>query len=76
MIVGRFLAGFSGSAFLSVSGGTVVDLWNREDLQLPMVIFSSVQFLGPVLGPVVGGFISSFTSWYVNIRFSLQPPHP
>src|SRR5690242_11778016 len=35
MIVTRFLDGFSGSAFLAVSGGTVGDLFAKEDLQLP-----------------------------------------
>jgi len=43
--------------------GTMVDLFNRERLQFPMVIYSAVQFLGPVLGPVVGGFITQFTTW-------------
>jgi MFS family permease len=65
MIVGRFLAGFSGSAFLAVSGGTVVDLWPREQLQFPMVMYAASTFLGPVLGPPIGGLISSFTTWYV-----------
>ena len=37
MLVARFLCGFSGSAFLSVSGGSVGDMFNRDELQAPMM---------------------------------------
>lgn len=47
MLVARFLDGFSGSAFLSVAGGTVGDLFNKEQLAGPMMIYSSAPFLGP-----------------------------
>jgi multidrug resistance protein len=63
MIVCRFFNGLSGSAFLSVAGGTVGDLFNRNELSAPMMIYTASPFLGPVVGPVVGGFINSFTTW-------------
>ena len=41
MLVARFFDGFAGSAFLSVAGGTVGDLFTKMDLQLPMLVFTS-----------------------------------
>lgn len=63
MIVARFFNGLAGSAFLSVAGGTVGDMFNRETLQAPMLIYSASPFLGPALAPVMGGFICYNTSW-------------
>ena len=63
MIVGRFLGGFAGSAFLAVAGGSIVDLFDRNEIQLPMVTFTATPFVGPIMGPVVGGFICQFASW-------------
>ncbi|KAI5464641.1 major facilitator superfamily domain-containing protein [Mariannaea sp. PMI_226] len=63
MLVSRFLDGFSGSAFLAVSGGTVGDLFARHELQAPMLMFSLAPFTGPSIGPVVGGFINYNVDW-------------
>ena len=63
MLIARFFDGLSGSAFLSVAGGTVGDLYNREDLQLPMLIYTASPFIGPSVGPLIGGFINQYTSW-------------
>ncbi|KAM6524517.1 hypothetical protein FALCPG4_010127 [Fusarium falciforme] len=63
MVVARLFDGLAGSAFLAVSGGTVSDLFNRDELQAPMLFHSLVQFLGPALGPVLGGFINSHANW-------------
>jgi len=63
MLVARFFDGFSGSAFLSVSGGSVGDLFTRETLQAPMLIFTVAPFLGPTIGPLIGGFINQYTNW-------------
>lgn len=52
MIVCRFLNGLSGSAFLSVAGGTVGDLFARHELAAPMVIYTSSPFVGPSVGPL------------------------
>jgi MFS family permease len=65
MIVGRFFHGVAGSAFLSVAGGTVVDLFDHTEIQFPMMVYTATPFLGPALGPVMGGFINQFTLWYV-----------
>ncbi len=62
MIVARFFQGFTGSAFLSVSGGTVGDLFSRDAMNAPMALFSTMPFIGPSIGPLVGGFINSYAS--------------
>lgn len=47
MIIARFFDGLSGSAFLSVAGGTVGDMFNREQLQFPMMVYTASPFVGP-----------------------------
>ena len=63
MLVARFFDGFAGSAFLSVAGGTVGDMFARDQLQAPMMVYTASPFIGPGLGPVIGGFINSNVSW-------------
>jgi len=63
MLIARFLDGLSGSAFLSVAGGTVGDMFNREQLQFPMLIYTASPFIGPSIGPLIGGFINQYTTW-------------
>src|SRR5271156_3861581 len=74
ILVTRFLAGFSGAAFLSVAGGSITDTWIKEEASWPMVIYTLGPFVGPTLGPVVGGFINQHVSWrwtfYVVIIWS------
>lgn len=74
MIVTRFLDGFAGSTFLAVSGGTVGDLFARNELQYPMQIFTIAPFIGPCAGPLIGGFINYNVDWrwtyYVLIIWS------
>ncbi|GKZ38060.1 hypothetical protein AbraIFM66950_009975 [Aspergillus brasiliensis] len=63
LIICRFLNGIAGSAFLSVAGGTVGDLFARHELSAPMMLYTSSPFIGPEVGPLVGGFINQFTTW-------------
>ncbi|KAJ5150877.1 drug/proton antiporter YHK8 [Penicillium canariense] len=63
MLVSRFFNGLAGSAFLSVAGGTVGDMFNRHELALPMMLYTASPFIGPEIGPLVGGFINYYTSW-------------
>lgn len=63
ILVFRFLNGFTGSAFLAVSGGTAGDLFSNKQLQFPMATFSVSPFIGPSLGPLIGGFINYNVSW-------------
>lgn len=59
----RFLTGFCGSAFLSVAGGTVADVYAASDIFVPMAIYTNGPFLGPVFGPLISGFINQHTTW-------------
>lgn len=52
MIICRFFNGIAGSAFLSVAGGTVGDLFNRHELSAPMMVYTSSPFIGPEVGPL------------------------
>ncbi|KAJ6008012.1 hypothetical protein N7540_011988 [Penicillium herquei] len=63
MLICRFFNGLSGSAFLSVAGGTVGDMFDRQDLAFPMMLYTASPFIGPEIGPLVGGFINDFTNW-------------
>jgi multidrug resistance protein len=71
IIVTRFFGGFAGSAFLSVAGGTVSDVFSRDEIQAPMTIISLSPFIGPSLGPLIGGFINSNTYWRWTYYFLL-----
>ncbi|RSL67627.1 hypothetical protein CEP53_002882 [Fusarium sp. AF-6] len=63
MIIVRFFAGFAGSTFLSVAGGTVGDVFLRSEIQKPMSLVSLAPFIGPAIGPAIGGFINYNTNW-------------
>ena len=52
MIVARFFNGFCGSAFLSVAGGTVSDMFPRSKLAAPMMLYTAGPFVGPEMGPL------------------------
>ncbi|EOO01803.1 putative fluconazole resistance protein 1 protein [Phaeoacremonium minimum UCRPA7] len=74
VIISRFFQGLSGSAFLSVAGGTVGDLFSRENMLAPMTVFTIAPFVGPSIGPLIGGLINTYTDWrwthYVLIIWS------
>lgn len=52
MLVARFFTGVAGSAFLSVAGGTVGDIFERHELAAPMMVYTASPFMGPELGPL------------------------
>ncbi|KAK4139276.1 major facilitator superfamily transporter [Dichotomopilus funicola] len=58
LIVCRTLAGFFGSAVVSVGGGTNADLWPPTMAGLIYPFYFVSPFLGPAFGPVIGGFLS------------------
>ncbi|KLJ09414.1 hypothetical protein EMPG_15184 [Blastomyces silverae] len=74
MLISRFFSGFSSSAFMTVAGGSIGDLFSQDDLQRPMMVYTATPFMGPIIGPLVGGFINQYTSWrwsfYVVIIWS------
>ncbi|KAG8162263.1 hypothetical protein KVR01_008028 [Diaporthe batatas] len=54
----RFLAGFFGSAVVSVGGGTNADIWPPKLAGLVYPFYFVSPFLGPAFGPVIGGYLS------------------
>ncbi|KAL2818512.1 major facilitator superfamily domain-containing protein [Aspergillus cavernicola] len=63
LILARFFQGFVGGTFLSVAGGTVGDIFAKDEIQKPMALVSSAPFIGPSSGPVLGGFINYHAHW-------------
>jgi MFS family permease len=61
MLVSRFLDGLAGSAFLSVAGGSVGDMFPRERLQAPMMVYTASPFLGPGMNPLFTHALASLT---------------
>ncbi|KAI0093177.1 major facilitator superfamily domain-containing protein [Irpex rosettiformis] len=62
-LVFRFLGGLAGSAFLSLGGATISDLFNDEEVGTPMAAFTIGTFVGPVITPVWGGFVYQRAGW-------------
>ncbi|THH01123.1 hypothetical protein EW026_g1516 [Hermanssonia centrifuga] len=62
-LIFRFLGGFCGSAFLSVGGGTISDLFSDEDVATPMAAYTISTFVGPIITPVFSGFIFQRAGW-------------
>lgn len=52
LIIGRFFSGFASSAFLSVAGGDMADLFTRHEIAAPMMVYTASPFIGPELGPL------------------------
>ncbi|KAF2713453.1 MFS general substrate transporter [Pleomassaria siparia CBS 279.74] len=63
MLIARFLDGLAGSAFLSVAGGTIGDMFAKHELSAPMMVYTASPFIGPEVGPLLGGFIVEGTTW-------------
>ncbi|KZT74445.1 MFS general substrate transporter [Daedalea quercina L-15889] len=70
-LVFRFLTGFSSSAFLSVAGGSVSDLFDNNQVATPMGVYTLSPFFGPILGPLISGFICNNTNWRWAYRVCL-----
>ncbi|PPQ97319.1 hypothetical protein CVT26_006637 [Gymnopilus dilepis] len=62
-LIFRFITGFCGSAFLSVAGGSVSDLFTDKNVSTPMALYTISPFIGPVVGPLLSGFINQNLDW-------------
>ena len=63
LIAFRVLAGIAGSSPLTLGGGTIADIFPREQRAGAMAVWSMGPLLGPVLGPVAGGFLVNAKGW-------------
>ncbi|KAH9053374.1 MFS general substrate transporter [Lactarius vividus] len=67
-LIFRFLAGYSGAAFLSLAGGSVSDMFSNSEVATPMAVYTVCPFLGPEIGPVLSGFINQHWHWRWTYR--------
>lgn len=70
-LVFRFITGFCGSAFLSVAGGSVSDMFPNSTVASPMAVYTISPFIGPVAGPLIAGFINQNLYWEWTFRVQL-----
>lgn len=64
----RFVTGFCGSAFLSVAGGSVSDLFSNHKVGNPMAVYTLSPFFGPIIGPLISGFMNQHLNWRWTYR--------
>ncbi|KAI1770315.1 MFS general substrate transporter [Hypoxylon cercidicola] len=53
MLVARFFKGVGGSVFSTMVGGVIADMYEKEDRNTPMALFSGSVLVGTGLGPLV-----------------------
>ncbi|KAI2622330.1 MFS general substrate transporter [Hypoxylon sp. NC1633] len=53
MLIARFLKGVGGSVFSTMVGGVIADMYEKEDRNTPMALFSGAVLVGTGLGPLV-----------------------
>lgn len=63
VIICRLIQGLMGSAPLTNTGGTVSDLWARDDCGNPMAVYGLSSTFGPPLALVISGFIALNLNW-------------
>ncbi|KAL2840900.1 polyamine transporter [Aspergillus pseudoustus] len=63
IIVCRFIAGFAGGAPLTNTGGTVSDLWERNQSGWPMAVYGLSSTVGPPTALIMSGYIGLNLSW-------------
>ncbi|KAK2767080.1 hypothetical protein FQN54_006399 [Arachnomyces sp. PD_36] len=59
----RTVAGWFGSAPVTIGGGSIADLIPQEQRGVAMALFVLGPLLGPAIGPVIGGFLSEYVGW-------------
>lgn len=59
----RFLSGVFGSPALSIASGTIVDIFDIDEISVAMAFFCTAPFLGPVISPIIGGFATEKETW-------------
>ncbi|TCD67964.1 hypothetical protein EIP91_011765 [Steccherinum ochraceum] len=62
-IILRFLAGLAGSAGPSLGGGTIGDMFSREERGGAQAVYGFGPTFGPAVGGLVGGYISQRLGW-------------
>ncbi|KAJ4029007.1 hypothetical protein NW756_000011 [Fusarium oxysporum] len=63
ILICRFFGALFGSALLSNSTGTVVDVADEHHRALYVSFWSIAPLNGPVAGPLIGGFVYEYLGW-------------
>ena len=75
MVAARFFVGAGASTFATMVGGVVSDMYNAEDRNTPMALYSGAALAGTGVGPLLSGFIvgrASFRWVYYHQIISLS----
>ncbi|CCH60624.1 hypothetical protein TBLA_0D01160 [Henningerozyma blattae CBS 6284] len=59
----RFFSGVFASPALSVAGGTIMDVFDIDEVSVSMTFFCLAPFLGPVISPVMASFATEKKGW-------------
>lgn len=59
----RFLSGAFASPALSVGSGTIMDIFDMDQISVAMTFFCVAPFLGPVISPIMGSFATVAEGW-------------
>ncbi|CCK71339.1 Tpo4p KNAG_0G02830 [Huiozyma naganishii CBS 8797] len=59
----RFFAGAFASPALSIASGTIMDIFDLDEVSVAMTFFCLAPFMGPVLSPIMAGFAAEYRSW-------------
>ncbi|KAH8104012.1 major facilitator superfamily domain-containing protein [Cristinia sonorae] len=59
----RFLAGLAGSAGPSLGGGTIGDMFAREERGGAQAVYGFGPTFGPAIGGLIGGYIAQRVGW-------------
>lgn len=59
----RFFAGVFASPALSIGSGTIMDIFDVDQVSVAMTFFCLAPFMGPVLSPIMGGFAAEYQGW-------------
>lgn len=71
IMFGRFLSGFFGSSFLSVAGGSISDIFDKNSITIPMAIYTTAAMMGPSLGPIISGALYTVNYKWTFVTFIL-----
>ncbi|KAF2222070.1 major facilitator superfamily domain-containing protein [Elsinoe ampelina] len=63
LIVFRFFAGCFGVTPVAIGGGTIADLFPKEERGRFMGLWALGPMLGPMVGPVGGGYLAAALGW-------------
>lgn len=59
----RFFAGAFASPAMSVASGTIMDIFDVDEVSVAMTFFCLAPFMGPVISPIMSGFACEYQNW-------------